>query len=70
MASILLSVLKNKIVISFIHDGRIAIKKEEDGIMDCETYVKYDKIGSMIMYLVDSIMPQRERKKKRFLRTT
>ena len=52
---------KNGFVIIFSLDGRTAAKESEDRKMDHKTNTKHGKIGSMILYLVDSIVQLREK---------
>ncbi len=61
---------KTRFVISFNPDGRTAVKKAEDGKMDYETNTKHGKIGSVIIYLVESIVQLQEKQKKRFFRNS
>ena len=61
---------KNGFVINFSPDGRTAAKKAADGKMDYEINVEHGKIGSMIMYLVESIVKLKEKQNKRITRIT
>ena len=61
---------KNGFVISFSPDGRTAAKQAEDEKMYYETNIINGKFGSMIIYLVESIVQLPEKQKNRFLRTT
>ena len=53
----------NGFVLSFSPDCRTAAKQPEDGKMDYETNTKHGKIGSMILYQVESIVQLREKQK-------
>ena len=48
-------------MINFSPDGRTAAKKVADGKMDYKVNVEHSKIGSMILYLIDSIVKLKEK---------
>ena len=56
-------------VLNFSPDGRTAAKSKESNKMDYDTNSEYGKIGSMVLYLVNSILALKEKQVSRFIKS-